>query len=102
MPLLQEALRPLGRGAGRPGDYTFYRGEGCSECFGTGYRGRTGAFEILEITPDMRRAIHARSLRDLENAMEKANFHPIMENCRRLILNGVTSVEEVYRVLGDG
>ena len=94
-----EELAALGM---EPGDYTFYRGEGCSECFGTGYRGRTGAFEILEITPDMRRAIHARSLRDLENAMEKANFHPIMENCRRLILNGVTSVEEVYRVLGDG
>lgn len=94
-----EELAALGM---EPGDYTFYRGEGCSECFGTGYRGRTGAFEILEVTPDMRRAIHARSLRDLENAMEKTNFHPIMENCRRLILNGVTSVEEVYRVLGDG
>jgi len=94
-----EELAALGM---EPGDYTFYRGEGCGECFGTGYRGRTGAFEILEVTPDMRRAIHARSLRDLENAMEKTNFHPIMENCRRLILNGVTSVEEVYRVLGDG
>lgn len=93
-----EELAALGM---EPGDYTFYRGEGCGECFGTGYRGRTGAFEILEVTPDMRRAIHARSLKELERAVEGANFQPIMANCRRLILDGVTSVEEVQRVLGD-
>lgn len=85
-----------------PGDYLFYRGAGCSECFGTGYRGRVGAFEILSVTPDIRRAIYARSLKELEAAMEAAAFHPIMDNCRRLVLNGVTSTEEVHRVLGGG
>lgn len=85
-----------------PGDVQFYRGEGCGECFGTGYRGRTGVFEILEVTPDMRRAIHARSLKDLEKAVAAASFRPIMDNCRRLILDGATSVEEVHRVLGEG
>ena len=94
-----EELAALGM---EPGDYTFYRGEGCGECFGTGYRGRTGVFEILEVTSDMRRAIHARSLKQLERAVEAADFQPIMENCRRLILDGVTSLEEVHRVLGDG
>ena len=84
-----------------PGDYTFYKGAGCGECFGTGYRGRTGVFEILEVTPAMRRAIHARSLKELERAMAAASFLPIMENCRRLILSGVTSAEEVQRVLGE-
>lgn len=93
-----EELAALGM---EPGDYTFYRGEGCGECFGTGYRGRTGAFEILELTPDVRRAIHARSLKELERAVKEANFRPIMDNCRQLILDGVTSVEEVQRVLGD-
>ncbi|MCI8551570.1 MAG: type II/IV secretion system protein [Lawsonibacter sp.] len=84
-----------------PGEHQFYRGEGCGECFGTGYRGRTGVFEILEVTPAMRRAIHARSLKELERAMAAASFLPIMENCRRLILSGVTSAEEVQRVLGE-
>ena len=84
-----------------PGERQFYRGEGCGECFGTGYRGRTGVFEILEVTPAMRRAIHARSLKELERAMAAASFLPIMENCRRLILSGVTSAEEVQRVLGE-
>ncbi len=81
--------------------YTFYRGEGCPECFNTGYRGRIGAFEILSVTPEMRRAIHAGSLRDMEQAIKKAEFQPIMANCRDLVLQGVTSAAEVHRVLGS-
>ena len=85
-----------------PGEYRFYKGEGCGECFGTGYRGRTGVFEILSMNPALRRAIHSRSLKDLEAAMEKTDFHPLIENCRKLVLDGVTSSEEVHRVLGGG
>ena len=83
-----------------PGDYTFYRGEGCGECFGTGYRGRTGAFEILEVTPAVRRAIHARSAQALEQAMQDAAFQPLLACCRTLVLRGVTSADEVQRVVG--
>ena len=79
----------------------FYKGEGCGDCFGTGYRGRTGVFEILEVTPAMRRAIHSRSLKDLETSVAAANFRPLTENCRKLVLDGVTSAEEVHRVLGE-
>ena len=82
------------------GDYLFYNGAGGAECLGTGYRGRVGVFEILPVNPAIRRAIHARSLKELEAAMAAADFHPIMENCRKLVLNGVTSSEEVHRVLG--
>ena len=79
----------------------FYKGEGCGDCFGTGYRGRVGVFEILELTPAMRRAIHSKSLKALEEATAAANFRPIMENCRQLVLDGVTSSDEVHRVLGE-
>ena len=34
--------------------------------------------------------------------MDQADFHPIMENCRKLVLDGVTSSKEVHRVLGGG
>lgn len=81
-------------------DVRFYRGEGCSECFHTGYRGRTGVFEILNMTPAIRRAIHSRSIAQLEQAIRESDFRPIMEDCRRLVTGGVTSVEEVHRVLG--
>ena len=79
----------------------FYKGEGCSECFGTGYRGRVGVFEILEMTPAIRRAVHSQSLKELETAVESADFQPIMENCRRLVLDGTTSSDEIHRVMGE-
>lgn len=82
------------------GDYTFYKGEGCGECFGTGYRGRTGVFEILPVTPGIRRAIHSGTLSELEKAVAQADFHPLMEDCRKRIQEGVTSSEEVFRVMG--
>lgn len=82
------------------GDYTFYKGEGCGECFGTGYRGRTAVFEILNVTPAIRRAIHAGTLAELEKAIAQSHFHPMMDDCCRLILDGTTSSEEVFRVLG--
>ena len=81
--------------------HTFYKGEGCGECFGTGYRGRIGVFEVLTVTPAIRRAIYARSLERLEEAIQAAGFSPIADDCRRLVLEGVTSAEEVHRVLGD-
>ena len=83
-----------------PGAYEFSRGEGCGECFNTGYRGRIGAFEVLPVTPAMRRAIHARSLKELEQAVQASGFQPIMDNCRQLVLEGITSTEEIHRVLG--
>lgn len=85
-----------------PEDREFYRGTGCGECFNTGYRGRVAAFEILTLNPAVRRAIHSRSLKELETAMAETDFRPIMDNCRTLVLEGVTSCEEVHRVLGGG
>lgn len=79
----------------------FYRGTGCGECFNTGYRGRTGVFEILTMTPAIRHAIHSRSIAKLEEAIQEADFQPIWEDCRRLVLEGTTSAEEVHRVLGS-
>ena len=93
----REELELLGLPAG---DYTFYKAEGCSECFQTGYRGRTGVFEILDVTPALRRAIHDRSLPDLEAALRDSTFQPLRENCAELVASGVTTVEEVLHVIG--
>lgn len=84
------------------GDYTFYRGEGCSECFQTGYRGRTGVFEILAVTPALRRAIHDRSLSRLEAALKDSTFQPLREDCAQLVAQGITTVEEVLHTIGRG
>jgi type IV pilus assembly protein PilB len=80
----------------------FYRGEGCSECFNTGYRGRVGVFEILKITPPIRRAIHSQSMVELEKAVQDSDFIPILENCAELVMEGITTVDEVERTVGKG
>jgi type IV pilus assembly protein PilB len=84
------------------GTYQFYRGEGCSECFHTGYRGRVGVFEILTMTPEIRLAIHSRSVQEMEAAVAKSNFIPILQNCAELVQEGVTTVQEVARTVGKG
>ena len=52
------------------------------------------------MTPDIRRAIYQRSLEKLETAIAASGFRPMMEDCRRLVLSGVTTAEEIHRVLG--
>ena len=82
------------------GDYQFYRGTGCSECFHTGYRGRTGVFEILTMTPDMRHAIHQKDRKAMEEAVRRSTFRPILEDCAHLVAEGITTTEEIVKVIG--
>jgi len=95
-----EELEMIDMADADPHELTFYRGVGCPECFGSGYRGRTAVFEILVITRDIRRAIHDRaSTEKLMEAVEASGFSSLLENCRKLVLEGVTTVQESYRVI---
>jgi type IV pilus assembly protein PilB len=81
-------------------DVEFYRGAGCSECFGSGYKGRTVVAEVLMIDKAMRQAIHEqRSREDLMVAVRASGFQPIIQNCRELVLNGITTAEEAFRTI---
>ena len=80
-------------------DFTFYKGKGCADCFYTGYRGRMAVFEILTINTDMRRAIQKNDMVELELAIEKSDFRPILSNCRELVLDGITTAKEVSRAV---
>ena len=78
----------------------FYRGEGCSECLNTGYRGRTAVFEILMMTADIKQKFHERAPREeLLKAIYASGFQTILHDCIRLVLDGITTAEEAYRVL---
>lgn len=80
-------------------NYTFYKGQGCPECFYTGYRGRMAVFEILVFNSDIKRAISTNDPVALEKAIADSGFTPILENCRQLVLDGVTSAKEVSRAV---
>lgn len=80
--------------------HTFYKGVGCSECFKTGYRGRIAVFEILVVNQDIRRAINSGSGNEIQEAVKRSGFVPILENCAEMVENGTSTFEEVVRAIG--
>lgn len=80
----------------------FYRGKGCPKCFDTGYRGRTGVFEILPLTIKVRRMIAAGTGREaIEEALKdpSSGFTSLKDNAVHLVETGVTTSDEVQRVV---
>ena len=78
----------------------FFRGAGCSECFGSGYRGRIAASEILVVDDALKNAIHLRSPREeILAAVNASGFSPIIENCRDLVISGITTAQEAFRTI---
>jgi len=71
----------------------------CLACQGTGYVGRTGAFELLEVTDDVRQLVAAgATLAEIKAACRKSKMLYIQEQALRKVIQGVTSVQEVIRV----
>lgn len=75
----------------------FYKGKGCYMCFDSGYKGRTGVFEILTIDSFLRdqisKGINGNELRKLVS--ERGSFTPMIVNGRDLVEKGVTTVDEI-------
>ena len=77
---------------------TLYRPGDCAECNHTGYRGRTGIYELIEIDDDLRQMIHEGAGEQTMLAEARKRYPGIDADGRRRILAGETSVEEVLRV----
>lgn len=83
-------------------DVTFYKGEGCQECGRTGYRGRRGVFEILTLDAALRREVaNNASSEELTKTALENGFVTMKDNCRRLVLEGVTSVAEAAKAINS-
>lgn len=78
---------------------TIYQGIGCKVCHFTGYVGRIGVFEVLEITEAIRDLIAQRSNTDviLKKAIEEG-MTTMLDDGLEKVLKGVTTIEEVLRV----
>ena len=82
----------------------FYRGKGCPECFDTGYRGRTGVFEIFPLGIKVRRMIADGANRlEIEEELKKpdSGFVSLRDNALRLVREGVTTSSELLRVISE-
>ena len=75
---------------------------GCPHCTGTGYKGRTGVYELMVADDKVRSLIHNRAAESqLFVAAEAAGLKSMREDGERLVSTGVTSLEEVIRVTRD-
>jgi type II secretory ATPase GspE/PulE/Tfp pilus assembly ATPase PilB-like protein len=78
---------------------TVYHGTGCKACGSTGYEGRIGIFEVLEMTDAIKDLVVSRSSSDqISETAEREGMTIMLEDGVAKVLTGITTVEEVLRV----
>lgn len=76
-----------------------YKGEGCSYCNHTGYKGRTAIHEIMPVTAKIRKAIYDRvSIDDIKQAAVDEGMITLYENARIRVMQGITTYEEMLKL----
>ncbi|PBI81837.1 protein transport protein HofB [Rahnella sp. BIGb0236] len=87
---------------GRSGPVQLWLPAGCHQCF-SGYYGRTGIYEVLNITPRLQQALVAEaSVDELSKIAREQGQKTLQEAGMLLVEQGITSLEELYRVTGEG
>jgi type IV pilus assembly protein PilB len=77
----------------------FYEGEGCIECSGTGFRGRTAIHELLELTDNVREMILAkRPSSEVRRAAREEGMHFLRESALDRVKRGLTTLKEINKV----
>jgi general secretion pathway protein E len=93
------ALMEQGLNLGGEKRYRLARGKGCQHCRHTGYRGRTGVFEVMPYTPALRRLTsETADMSGLRQAAQKEGMQTLRQSAVHKLRNGITTVEEVLRV----
>ncbi|MDD5252126.1 MAG: GspE/PulE family protein [Patescibacteria group bacterium] len=79
-----------------------YRGAGCDQCGGSGYRGRLGLFEVMEMSDRIRELVMANAnAKDIKQQAVKEGMTTLLEDGLDKVLAGITSIDEVLRVAGE-
>ena len=79
------------------------RGKGCPKCRGTGYRGRTGVFEVMRVTPRIRKLVQERaSAQDIKREALNDGMLTLREYAIKKMARGETTFEEVVAVTDEG
>ncbi len=77
----------------------FYRGKGCLSCMNTGYRGRTGIYEILLLDDELRNLILTKcDANTIKNRAKEKGMINLREDGARKVMEGLTTTEEILRV----
>jgi len=87
----EEVMLPAGTKVKQP--------KGCARCFKTGYKGRTGIFEVVVVDDDMRELIKAKaSPKEYRTILKKQNVSTLRRVGMQRVVEGVTTIDEVVRV----
>ena len=82
-------------------DLKLFRGRGCPNCMGTGYKGRVAISEIVTISPTLRDMIFQKeSILTMRKEAANFGFQAIRQDAVRKALTGITTLQEITRVLG--
>src|SRR5213594_454115 len=80
-------------------DFTFYEAEGCLECNGTGYRGRTAIEELLDLSDHIREMIvERRPTSEIKRAAHDEGMTSLRESALEKALAGITTLKEINKV----
>ena len=80
---------------------TLYRGKGCYRCSGTGYQGRVGIFEVMEMNAELQElAFRKAPTTEIRDKARSYGMLTLMEDGLRKVMEGITTIEEVLRVAG--
>jgi general secretion pathway protein E len=100
--LAQRLVRKLCNTCKRQGDDGRWHPVGCDACGHSGYKGRTGVYELMVVDDAVRALIHSRaSESELIAAARAGGLRSMREDGERLVATGVTSLEELLRVTRD-
>jgi type IV pilus assembly protein PilB len=81
-----------------PPKETFYRGEGCNFCAGTGYQDRIGVYELLRITPEIKRLIVGwATIDELRRLAQKQGMRTLRQEGIDLVTRDITTISEIIR-----
>jgi type IV pilus assembly protein PilB len=82
------------------GKYRIIKGRGCKSCLHTGYSGRQATFELLSVTPAIKKLILQKETSDViaDKARAIQDINMIFEDGLRLVLKGLTTFDELWRV----
>lgn len=79
----------------------YFPGKGCKECNELGYKGRVGVYEAFIISKEMEKLIlKSPAISDVQELAEKEGMVTMLQDAYLKLLNGVTSIEEIERILG--
>jgi type IV pilus assembly protein PilB len=84
--------------SGGPPKDVFYRGTGCNFCTNTGYKDRIGIYELLVMTPELRRLVVGWATQEeLRTMAVKQGMRTLRQEAVNLVAQDITSIAEVIR-----